>query len=121
VTDSSNLDLVRSIFADWERGDFSCADWADPQIEYTQDEIGVFPRSTWKGLAGMAEGARAQLEIMADHRIQAEEYRELDGRRESTGVPLAGARLAVIHGGKVTKLVAYHNRARAFADLGLTE
>jgi hypothetical protein len=88
----------------------------------------------------MAEGARAQLEIMADHRIQAEEYRELDGRRvlaldrlsgrakhtglelgESTGVPLAGARLAVIHGGKVTKLVAYHNRARAFADLGLTE
>jgi len=34
VTGSPNVELVRSIIEAWERGDYSSAEWAHPEIEY---------------------------------------------------------------------------------------
>ena len=133
---SAHLDLVRSIYADWERGDFSRADWADPEIEYTAEESGPLSVQTWTGLAGMAEGARSTFEVIEDQHIEAEEYRELDDSRvfvlvqsrgvaQASGIDLeqiAGGRtalLASLRDGKVTRLVLYFDRDRALADLGL--
>ena len=130
---ASNLDLVRSIYADWERGDFSRADWAHPEFEYVV--VGGPEPGSGTGLAGMAEAMRSVLSVWEDHRIEAAECRELDdervlvftrasGRGKASGLDLAQMRaewMDVLHvsEGKVTKLVTYADRDRALADLGL--
>jgi hypothetical protein len=52
---SANLELVRSIFGAWERGDYSSVAWADPEIEFVIAD-GPNPGS-WRGPAGLVEGS----------------------------------------------------------------
>jgi ketosteroid isomerase-like protein len=130
---SANLELVRSIYTTWERGDYSSADWAHPEIEFVFAD-GPTPGS-WTGLAGMVEAIRDFLSAWEEFRQKAEEYRELDnervlvlvrwsGRGKTSGVELEkmGSKgIALFHllGGKVTRFVTYFDRERALADLGL--
>ena len=130
---SANLDLVRSILAAWERGDFHSTEWADPEIQYVIVD-GPVPGS-WTGLAGMEEGERHVLRGWAELRVLADEYRGLDDERvlvltrgaghgRTSGVDLAqmrttGAILFQMRRGKVTKIAVYYDRDRALADLGL--
>jgi hypothetical protein len=79
MTASPNVDLVRSIFAAWERGDYRSATWAHPGLEYVIAD-GPSP-GTWKGLAGMAEGARALIDAWEGYHSEVDEYRELDDER----------------------------------------
>jgi hypothetical protein len=88
---SSNVDLVRSIYAGWSRGD--------------------------------------------DYRVEADEYRELDGERVLVFIRLSGrgktsgmkieemrpmgANLFEIRDGKVTRLMGYFDREHALTDLDL--
>jgi ketosteroid isomerase-like protein len=130
---STNLDLVRSIYSVWERGDFSRADWADPEIEFVWAD-GPSP-GTWTGLAGMADTWRDFLAAWDGYRVEASEYRELDddcvlvlvhfsGRAKTSGMELGqmqtkNASLWHIRDGKVTRVVLYWDRDRAITDLGL--
>jgi ketosteroid isomerase-like protein len=130
---SANLDLVRSIYAAWERGDYSSAEWAHPQIEYVVAD-GPSPGS-WIGLPAMGECVRDMLEAWEEFRIEAEEHRELDdqrvlvlehrsGRGKTSGVDLSqlhdqSGHLFQIRNGMAMRLVNYWDRDRAFADLGL--
>ena len=129
---SENLDLVRSIYADWERGDFSRADWADPEIEFVIAD-GPAPGES-RGVAAMANAFRGLLQGLKHVRSHAEEYRELDGgyvlvlnrvggRGKESGLASdgRGVDLFLIVDGKVTRLVSYFHRHRAFAELGLKE
>jgi ketosteroid isomerase-like protein len=130
---TANLDLVRSIYAAWERGDFSSVEWAVPEIEFVIAD-GPSP-GRWTGLAGMAEGWRTWLGAWEAFHQEADEHRMLDddrvlvffrptGRGKASGLDLAqmhaaGAGLFHVRDGKVTKFVAYLDRERALADLGL--
>ena len=130
---SANLDLVRSIYADWERGDFSHGEWADPDIEFVVAE-GPDAGSCWKGLTGLAEAWRTFMSAWEDGTVQAYEYRELNervralgefaGRGKLSGLELEDMRTDLIplfhlRERKVTRLVFYFDRDRALADLGL--
>ena len=131
---SANLDLVRSIFAAWEKGDWHSAEWADPGIEFVVAD-GPEP-ATMKGLSAMTSGWREFLAAWEGYSVQADEYREVDdervlvllhagGRGKTSGVELGltnekGANVLHIRRGKVTRLVIYFDHARALADLGLT-
>jgi ketosteroid isomerase-like protein len=132
---SENLDLVRSICAAWERGDFSSAEWADPDIEFVIAD-GPDP-GRWTGLVGMAEALHNILSVWEGLRGEVEEYRELDGERvlvlsrrggraKTSGLELEqvrtkGAQLFHVRGGRVTRFVTYWEVERALADLGLEE
>jgi ketosteroid isomerase-like protein len=83
----------------------------------------------------MAEGTRDRLSLWEEYRVEAEEYRELDaervlvlvhrsGRGKMSGLEIGqmrmqGAHVFHVRDGKVTRFVAYADRERALADLGL--
>jgi ketosteroid isomerase-like protein len=131
---SAELELVRTIFAAWERGDFGSVAWADPGIEFVMAD-GPAPGS-WTGLEGMAKAGRETLNAWEDARVVVDEYRQLDdermlvlvrrsGRGKSSGLAVdqllgtQGAILTHVRAGAVTRLVFYWDRERAFASLGL--
>src|ERR671936_946058 len=132
---SENLDLVRPLYEDWERGDFGSSDWADPEFEFVWAD-GPSPES-WTGVTEITEGWREHSSTWEDWRVEADDYRELDhervlvfvdrsGRGKTSGLELGqlltkGANVFHVRNGRVTRLVIYWDRDRALADLGLKE
>jgi ketosteroid isomerase-like protein len=134
---SANVELVRSIYAAWEHGDYSSADWAHPDIEFVIAD-GPSPDS-WRGVPGMARGWGDWLSTWEEYRSELGEARELDDGRvlglskgtargsKTTGA-VAGELRATQHGavlfhirnGLVTRLVVYLELGNAPPELGLT-
>jgi ketosteroid isomerase-like protein len=131
---SASLELVRSTYEAWERGDYSATEWAHPEIELVFAD-GPAPGSS-TGLAGLAEGWRDFLSAWEEIRAEVEEYRELDGERalvlqhfsgrgKSSGLEVGqirtkAASLYHVRGGKVTRIVFYLDREPALAEAGVS-
>ena len=134
---SANLDLVRSIYADLERGDFDRAFQAAPERLHPEFEWVIIdgPRpGSFKGVTGMEESFYGMFEAWEDLRFEVEESRELDeervlvldhrrGRGKGSGVEVETKGAAVWHlrDGIFTRGVIYWDRDRALADLGLAD
>jgi ketosteroid isomerase-like protein len=131
---SASVDLVRSIFTAWERGDYGSTAWARPQIEFVIAD-GISP-GRWTGLAEMSAAFRSDvLSYFRDTRAEADEYRALDDQRvlvvfrrsargKTSGLEIGeirsrGAVLFQARAGKVDRLTFYWDCDRALADLGL--
>ena len=132
-----NVEIVRPIYAAWERGDFTSAEWAHPEIELVVADS--FAAGSVTGLAEMAASWHDWLSAWEEYRVEVDEYRKLDDERilvlmlhcgrgktsgldvGQTGTKRAGANLLHVRDGRVTRLVLYWDRERALADLGLSE
>lgn len=129
--ESANLELVRSIYENWSRGDFSSAAWADPAIEFGYAD-GPEPGS-WRGIEQMSARYADWLKGWKDFRAEPEQYLVVDearilvlvrntGRGRTSGLEFEQRSVAnyfELSGDKVTRLVLYWDRARALADAGL--
>jgi ketosteroid isomerase-like protein len=130
---SENVDLVRSIYTEWERGDYSSVEWAAPR-----NRVRDRRRARTRRLDGdRRDGSwRDFLSAWEGHRTQAEEYRELDdgrvlvlaratARGKTSGMEVGQwvtvAALFEVRDLKVARLVVYMDRDRALAELGLEE
>lgn len=126
-----NVELVRSIYADWGRGDFSDAAWADPAIEFAFVD-GPEP-GNWSGRPAMArrygewlsgwKNFRAELEeliVVDSTRILVFVHNSARGRFSDLGMDQRSvANLFEINGGRVTRFALYWDRNRALEDVGL--
>ena len=130
---SENLDLVKAIFVDWEKGDWGSSDWADPEIEFQM--VGGLSEGTWTGVAEMAKVWGAMVNAWDGLTANAEEFRDIDdervlvllhnrGRGRESGIEIEGisvksANVFTIRDGRVKKLALYWDRDQAIEDLGL--
>jgi ketosteroid isomerase-like protein len=128
---AAHLALVKSIYAGWERGDFSSNEWADPEIDFSF--AGGPEPEALTGVEEMARGYRDFLRAWKGFRAEPEEYMVIDderilvlvrnsGRGRISGLELqerSVANLFHVRDGKVTRIVVYMDRRQAFADLGL--
>jgi ketosteroid isomerase-like protein len=126
-----NVEIVHSILAAWEAGDYSSADWADPEIHFIPAGLGSEAHGIeavskqWREfLDAWDEFATVPKQIIAagDDRVLV--LVQFRGRGKGSGTPVMdfeGAQLFSLHGGKVVRLALYTDTEKALEAAGLSE
>ena len=126
-----NLEVVRRLFDEWGRGDYSRTDWADPDIEFVSPDL---LSGIKRGIDEMASGWREYLSTWDDFEVVGTKFMDVDdkvlvlnefgGRGKQSGVPIEGMRGATLftfENGRVVRLAVFGNEQKAFDAAGLSE
>ena len=128
-----NAEIVRRLFAEWEKGNFSPAEAFDPRVRVVWVDPMLALRSETIGLRETVRTMRDFLETY--ERLTATAERIIDagesvgvvcswrGRGKASGVEFAERQGSIwtFFGGKVTRIVNYRDPAEALEAAGLSE
>jgi ketosteroid isomerase-like protein len=125
-----NLEVVRSILADWARGEYSATDWADPDIEFMDsfdpvpargvDELGRRWGEFLKAWDQFATTPERFIDAGGDRVLVLVRF---EGRGRTSGAPataFSGGQLFTLREGKVVRLVLYTGTEDALRAVGLS-
>jgi ketosteroid isomerase-like protein len=128
-----NVEIVRRVYAAWERGNFWTPQFFDPSV-HVRWASPIFARqSETRGIEALTEAVQGMLDAYedvtataeriidtADQVVAADVWR---GRGKASGIELDSRRASVwtISGGKATQVVFYGDRSEAFEAAGLSE
>jgi ketosteroid isomerase-like protein len=125
-----NVEIVKGIFAAWERGDFSFIGWADPEIEF--DLPGLMSGVT-RGIEEMGHAFGEWLRAFSNFIVEVRGFRDAGdkvvvtlvfrGEGRGSGIPIdeiPGAAVLTLRNGKVVRIVGYTDPEAALDDAGIS-
>jgi ketosteroid isomerase-like protein len=125
---SENLEIVKAIYREWERGEFANTDWADPEIEFSVPG----PEADARGIEAMGRAWSEWLRAFKGLKVEAEAFHEsgdkvvveqsFHGEGRGSGISLdqiSGASVFTLRDGKVIRFTGYITVEDALADSGI--
>jgi ketosteroid isomerase-like protein len=130
-----SVEVVRQIYRAWGRGDFSSAEWADPDIEFIFHSRKDGPEDVvLRGTEAMGQAWAEWLGAWEQFRVEGREVIDLGddvvglvefgGRGKASGVSverMSGGNLFSFRDGKVVRLTTFSDRTEALEAAGLSE
>jgi ketosteroid isomerase-like protein len=129
-----NVEVVRRLYASWERGDFQTADFFDAEIKHSRiggDVPGI--DGDWRGFDEIRAAMISYVDALADLRIEAEQVIDLGGDRvlvlsrhtargKTSGLPFEHelGDLFTLSDGRILRYVSYWDRDKALKAAALS-
>ena len=130
---NENVELIRRIYARWERGDFATAEFFDPRIEYFRvGAEGVGGSGEWQGVGEMWRALLEWFQAFEDIKIESERLVDVGarvlvisrvtgrGRRSGLDLEYEVGHVFTIGNGRILRWEDYRDPAEALKAAGVS-